>query len=117
MDLIRFDRAGGPVTVAFKITGTVAWRYSYQTDGPVFVRKSSQGAPPPHALGTPADLDSDLNTWSVQFASVDDKEHDFSVTIEWQQDRAKIHEWRRSGTVKGNDPKVEMDNAFLMGQP
>jgi hypothetical protein len=117
MEQIRFSRAGGPVTVQFTIVGTVAWRYSYQTDGPVFVRKSSQGAPPSHALGTPADLDFDLNTWSVQFASVDDKQHDYRVTADWQQDGRKIHSWTCSGGVQGNVPQVEQENAFLMATP
>lgn len=114
MEQIRFSRTGGPVTVQFTIVGTVAWRYSYQTDGPVFVRKSSQGAPPSHALGTPADLDSDLNTWSAQFASVDANAHDYSVTADWQQDGRTIHSWTRKGSVGGSNPKVEQENAFLM---
>ena len=115
MQIIRFRSDGGPVTFQFAIHGLVVWRYRYVGDGAEFVRKSTQGDPPLHALGTPAELQADANSWGVQLASPDAVERAYEVTITWFQDGAVIHQWKRVGKTPADEAREERDDAFLMG--
>ena len=114
MEMIRFSSTGGAVSFSVTIAGLVVWRYRYEADGATFIRKSSEGHPPPHALGMPQELQGDVNGWDVHVVSPDDKEREYRIELSWRQDGQEIHRWERQGKVKENTPSTESGSAFLL---
>lgn len=114
MDVIRFSSTGGAVSFDVTIVGVVVWRYRYEADGTTFIRKSSDGQPPPHALGMPQELRGDVNGWDVHVVSPDEKERSYRIELSWRQDGQVIHSWKRKGRVKENKPVTQSGSAFLL---
>ena len=115
MELIRFKKNGGPVTIHMKIEGLVAWRYKYVAEDKKFVKHSQMPEPYSHMLGLPHDLENDINSWDIQIGNPSDEDQNYTATIVWEQDDNKIHEWSRSKTIKPDAAVVEEDDCLLVG--
>jgi len=114
MEIIRFRPGGGAVSFRVEVTGLVVWRYRYDADGAVFVRKSSEGPGPSHALGNPEELRGDVNSWDVHMVSPDEKSRDYRIEVSWSQDGGRIHHWQKQGKASGDTPVTERGDAFLL---
>lgn len=116
-ELIEFKRGDEPVVVRIKVTGFVNWTYVYKGDGRKFKGKSDgTSEPPAHAIGTPAELENDFNSWDVLIASSGDSDA-YKVDIVWKQGGSKIHDWSTSGTTTKGEATPHGGVAILVGKP
>jgi len=115
MELVKFKKNGGLVTINIVINGLVAWRYVYVTDTHNYVKTSSDPAPCIHVLGFPDTLEGDVNSWDIQLANVSDSDQDYKIEVAWEQNGAVLKTWLDSGNIASDTAKVVSANAWLIG--
>jgi hypothetical protein len=116
MELIRVRADRGAVTLRVEIEGLVAWHYHYQADGAAFVGKSTLPAPRVHPLGSPQQLNADVNSWDLHLFNPASEATAYSVTLTWTQGGGIIHEWGHDATL-GPEGLVPLkgDAFFIVG--
>jgi hypothetical protein len=115
MELIKFKKDGGGVSIRISIVGLVAWRSVYVADEKKFVNNSQSLGPTKHLLGFPHDLQNDVHSWDIQLGNPSDDKQSYKIEIEWEQDENQLHVWTRKGELPKDKAKVEMDDALLVG--
>lgn len=117
MELIKFKKGGGVVTIEIIITGKVTWRYKYVSDNKIFVKNSLSNPPFIHSLGLPHDLENDVNTWDIQIGNLSDEVQKYTIEIRWIQDDNLIHQWPKvkEREIKADSASVEQEQGLLVG--
>ena len=69
MELVQFNKNGGPVTIDIAVQGSNVWSYVYASDF-TFKNNSAADKDPNHTLGLPVNLDNDVNAWDIRFGNM-----------------------------------------------
>jgi len=116
MELVKFNKDGGIVTVQVSVNGLAAWKYKYVTNGHHIDKSSLDQRPSIHALGLPHELESSIHTWEIQLGNTSGTVQGYRVAVTWEQDGHELHTWSKTGTLATILPdKVESDSALLDG--
>ena len=92
MELIQFNKNGGPVTIDITINGANIWSYEYVGDS-TFKNNSGTSNGSSHILGSPGNLDNDINSWDIRFGNISDDSIVAAATIHWKQDGQVLKTW------------------------
>jgi hypothetical protein len=114
MELIQFNKNGGPVTIDIVIDGLKVWSYVYSGDF-TFKNNSVSGRERNHTLGLPVNLDNDINAWDIRFGNISENSIAAIATINWMQDGQVLNTWTRQVQVLGESATKISDDALLIG--
>lgn len=114
MELIQFNKNGGPVTIDIVINGANIWSYEYVGDS-TFKNNSGTGNEAAHTLGLSVNLDNDINSWDIRFGNISEDAFVAAATINWKQDGQLIKTWTKQVLVPGLSVANVFDDALLIG--
>jgi hypothetical protein len=113
MELIQFNKNGGPVTIDVVINGAKIWSYEYVGD--VIIKNNSRkNDDSKHMLSLPVDLENDINSWDIRFGNISDDSFTASATINWRQDELLLKTWTKQVLVSGVSLAKISDDALLI---
>lgn len=114
MELIQFNKNGGPVTIHITINGANIWSYEYVGDS-TFKNNSATSNGSTHTLGSPVNLDNDINSWDVRFGNISEDSIVAAATILWKQDGKELKTWTEQVLVPAESVDKVSANALLIG--
>ena len=114
MELIQFNKNGGPVTIDITINGANIWSYEYVGDS-TFKNNSAAGNGSAHTLSLPANLDNDINSWDIRFGNISDDAIVAAATIHWKQDQQVLKTWSKRALIAAESAAKVSDDALLIG--
>ena len=114
MELIQFNKNGGPVTIEIVIQGADVWSYVYAGDF-MFKNNSGTGRTASHTLGLPVNLDNDIHSWDIRFGNISDEIIAAAGIVTWKQDEQVINIWTKQVQVPPGSAIKISDDAFLIG--
>ncbi len=112
MELVQFNKNGGPVSIDVDIANANVWSYIYASDL-TFTNKSSTGNPSHHILGLPVNLDDDINSWDIRLGNIGTSDITATVTITWKQDGHILNVWTQPVDVPAGAATKVSDDALL----
>ncbi len=114
MELIQFNKNGGPVTIDIVINGAKIWSYEYVGDS-TFKNNSGTSDDSKHTLSQPVNLDNDINSWDIRFGNISEDAFVAAATINWKQDEQLLKTWTKQVLVPGVSVTKLSDDALLIG--
>lgn len=114
MELIQFNKNGGPVTIDIAINGAKIWSYEYVGDS-TFKNNSGASDDSKHTLSVPVNLDNDINSWDIRFGNISGDSIVSAATIHWKQDEQVLKSWTKQVLVPAESVTKVSDDALLIG--
>jgi hypothetical protein len=112
MELIQFNKNGGPVTIDVDIAGASIWSYIYVGDF-TFKNKSTNTPASNHTLGLPVNLDDDINSWDIRIGNISGSAIQATAKITWRQNGNVLNVWTKQVTVPAQSATKVSDDALL----
>ena len=114
MELIQFNKNGGPVTIDITINGANIWSYEYVGDS-TFKNNSATSNGSTHILGSPVNLENDINSWDIRFGNISEDSIVAAATILWKQDGKVLKTWADQVMVPAESVASVSGDALLIG--
>jgi hypothetical protein len=114
MELIQFNKNGGPVTIDITINGASLWSYEYVGDS-TFKNNSGTSNGSTHILGSPVNLENDINSWDIRFGNISDDSFVAAATVDWKQDGQVLKTWTERVLVPAESVANISADALLIG--
>ena len=114
MELIQFNKNGGPVTIDITTNGANIWSYEYVGDS-TFRNNSGTSNGSSHLLGSPVNLENDINSWDIRFGNISDDSAVAAATIHWKQDGQVLKTWTDQVLVPAESVASVSGDALLIG--
>ena len=115
MELIQFNKNGGPVVIDIEINGADIWSYEYVGDS-TFKNNSGAAEASRHTLSAPGNLDNDINSWDIRFGNISEESIVAAATIRWKQDEQILRIWTKQVLVPAVSVVKVSDDALLIGK-
>jgi hypothetical protein len=112
MELIQFNKNGGPVTIDITINGANIWSYEYAGDS-TFKNNSGTSNGATHILGSPVNLNNDINSWDIRFGSISADSAVAEAIIRWRQDGQVLNTWTEQVMVPAESAANVSGDALL----
>ena len=119
MQLIKYDKNEGLLTIEISIDGTPTWYYYYQEDQK-HENDNSTGRSKSHTLGMPGELIRKAHIWEFRLANVSDVAIDVELQIEWFQEKGsnrtktQIHKWNTISPIAPNSGSLQGESGLLI---
>ena len=114
MELIQFNKNGGPVTIDITINGANIWSYEYVGDS-TFKNNSATSNGSSHILGSPVNLENDIHSWEIRFGNISEDSIVAAATIHWKQDGLVLKTWPKKVLVPAESVASVSGDALLIG--
>ena len=114
MELIQFNKNGGPVTIDITINGANIWSYEYVGDS-TFKNNSATSNGSTHILGSPVNLENDINSWDIRFGNISEDSIVAVAAIHWKQDGQLLKTWPDQVLVPAESVASVSGDALLIG--
>jgi hypothetical protein len=114
MELIQFNKNGGPVTIDITINGANVWSYEYVGDS-TFRNNSGTSNGSAHILSSPVNLNNDINSWDIRFGNISKDSIVAAASIHWKQDGQVLKTWTEQVLVPAESVAKVSGDALLIG--
>jgi len=115
MELIKYDKDGGPIMMHVEINDVPIWSFSYTgASGPI-ENDSENGNPAPYTLDKPGNHK--VGSWDIHFGNISNGTADIESKITWTQDGVTLKIWSRHIQILADQAGIVSGNALYILKP